>query len=390
MKSKPPRLLFVFGTRPEAIKLAPLVRAFRERDGFDVKVCVTAQHRQMLDQVLQFFEIVPEYDLDIMRPDQTLFDVTANGLKALENVMEDCKPDLVFVQGDTTTSFIGALAAYYRKIKVAHIEAGLRSGNKYSPFPEEMNRMLTGRLCDFHFTPTLQSADNLRKENIHENIFNVGNTVIDALFLGLDLIRKRGEKSYRETFDFMKADRKLVLITGHRRESFGEPFARICAAIREVALKWPGVDFVYPVHLNPNVQKIVFEMLSTQPNVHLLEPLDYPHFIWLMNKSSIVLTDSGGLQEEAPSLGKPVLVMRDVTERTEGIDAGTAKLVGTDHPLIVRELNSLLSDEKAYEAMAKAVNPYGDGTACRQIVDVISNILGVKTNYETQPTPHGK
>ena len=368
------KLLFIFGTRPEAIKLAPLILEFRRHGGFEVKVCVTAQHRQMLDQVLDFFEIKPDYDLDIMKPNQTLFEVSAEGLKALEKVYKDCKPELVFVQGDTTTSFIGALAAYYSKVKVAHIEAGLRSGNKYSPFPEEMNRILASHLSDYHFTPTAGSDLNLIKENINAHIYSVGNTVIDALFLGLDLVKKRGEDAYFDFFKNIDLTKRIVLITGHRRESFGEPFQNICAAIKTCAQKFPSVEFVYPVHLNPNVQKPVNELLSGLKNVHLIEPLGYAHFIWLMNKSYVVLTDSGGLQEEAPALGKPVLVMRDVTERQEGIHAGTALLVGTNKTLIIDSLSKLLSDTSAYEKMAKAISPYGDGTAYRRIVEIVEKL----------------
>ena len=374
MQSNSLKLLFVFGTRPEAIKLAPLVREFKNRKNAEVKVCVTAQHRQMLDQVLEFFDIVPDYDLNIMKPNQTLFDVTANGLKALEQVLTDFGPEIVFVQGDTTTSFVGALAAYYKKVKVAHIEAGLRSGNKYSPFPEEINRILAGHLADYHFPPTQQSVENLKRENITEHVYNVGNTVIDALFLGLDLVKKKDENTYAKAFAGIKLDHRIVLITGHRRESFGEPFENICHAIKTVASQFPDVEFVYPVHLNPNVQEPVNRLLSGLKNVHLITPLDYPHFIWIMEKCYVVLTDSGGLQEEAPSLGKPVLVMREVTERQEGVDAGTAKLVGTDKDVIIRELVTLLSDKVAYEKMAKAVNPYGDGTACKQIADIILKI----------------
>jgi len=365
------KLLFVFGTRPEAIKLAPLVLEFRKHALFDVKVCVTAQHRQMLDQVLEFFEIKPDYDLDIMKPEQSLFQVTAEGLKALEKVYKECTPDLVFVQGDTTTSFIGALAAYYSKVKVAHIEAGLRSGNKYSPYPEELNRILAGHLSDFHFTPTITGKSNLEKENIRSNIFEVGNTVIDALYLGLELVRKSGEDSYYEFYSTIDFTKKIVLITGHRRESFGEPFQNICSAIKACAEKFQEAEFVYPVHLNPNVQKPVKDLLSGIKNIHLMDPVDYAHFIWLMSKCHLVLTDSGGLQEEAPSLGKPVLVMRDVTERQEGIDAGTAMLIGTDKQRIIDSVSLLLTDSNAYEKMAKSVNPYGDGTACRKIVDII-------------------
>jgi UDP-N-acetylglucosamine 2-epimerase (non-hydrolysing) len=365
------KLLFIFGTRPEAIKLAPLILEFGKHNQFDVKICVTAQHRQMLDQVLDFFEIKPDYDLDIMKTDQSLFEVTANGLRALEKIYKQYQPDLVFVQGDTTTSFIGALAAYYSKVKVAHIEAGLRSGNKYSPFPEELNRILTSHLSDFHFTPTAGSSSNLAKENINANIYEVGNTVVDALFLGLELLKKRGQEEYISFFKNIDLTKKIVLITGHRRESFGEQFHNICIAIKTCAEKFPAVEFVYPVHLNPNVQKTVHGQLSGLENVHLMEPLDYAHFIWLMNKSYLVLTDSGGLQEEAPSLGKPVLVMRDVTERQEGIESGTALLVGTDRQRIIDSLSLLITDKFSYEKMAKAVNPYGDGTACRKIVQII-------------------
>lgn len=373
MQDKAIKLLFVFGTRPEAIKLAPLVKEFKSRRNTNVKVCVTGQHRQMLDQVLEFFGIVPDYDLNIMKPNQTLFDVTADGLKALEPVLSEFQPEIVFVQGDTTTSFVGALAAYYKKIKVAHIEAGLRSDNKYSPFPEELNRILAGHLADYHFPPTIQSVNNLHRENIHEHVHCVGNTVIDALFLGLRLVKEKGEHEYAKKFEGIKMDRRIVLITGHRRESFGEPFENICNAIKTVASQFPEVEFVYPVHLNPNVQEPVNRLLSGLSNVHLITPLDYPHFIWIMEKCNVVLTDSGGLQEEAPALGKPVLVMREVTERQEGVDAGTAKLVGTNREVIIRELINLLSDPAAYEKMAKAVNPYGDGTACRQIADIILN-----------------
>ena len=372
IKVKKSTLLFIFGTRPEAIKLAPLIKEFRRREDFNTFVCVTAQHRQMLDQVLSFFEIVPDFDLDIMMPNQTLFDVTSNALKKLEVVLTESKADCVFVQGDTTTAFVGALAAYYKKIKVAHVEAGLRSHDKYSPFPEEMNRTLAGHLADFHFTPTTQAVDHLKKENITRHVYNVGNTVIDALFLGLEQVRKS-----KSTFDYsyLRAGNKMVLITGHRRESFGKPFEDICSAISTLASKYPEVDFLYPVHLNPNVQEPVKRLLANKNNVHLIEPLDYPEFIQMIERSNIVLTDSGGLQEEAPSLGKPVLVMREVTERMEGVTAGTAKLVGTNKDLIVAELSKLLDDPIAYEKMAKAVNPYGDGTACKQIADIVSKLL---------------
>ena len=368
--------MFVFGTRPEAIKLAPLILAFKkQQDKFDTRVCVSAQHREMLDQVMDFFELESDHDLDLMQPGQSLFDITAKGLKALESVLDIEKPDVVFVQGDTTTAFIGALAAFYKQIKVAHVEAGLRSGDKYSPFPEEMNRLLAGRLADYHFTPTPSASKNLELEAMKGEIFMVGNTVIDALMLGLDLINNKSGIDYSSKFDFLGEDDKIVLITGHRRESFGEPFEELCSAIRDLALEFPDVRFVYPVHLNPNVREPVNRILSDLKNINLIEPLDYPHFLWLMNRSYLVLTDSGGLQEEAPSLGKPVLVMRDVTERTEGIEAGTAKLVGTSRKVIVEEARVLLADKNAWEKMAKAVNPYGDGHSCDRIVKQMEKTL---------------
>lgn len=375
MSSPVRHLLFIFGTRPEAIKMAPLVRELSGRDGFLVKVAVTAQHREMLDQVIDFFGIRPDYDLNLMKPNQSLFTVTADALKGLEAVLLDAKPDLVFVQGDTTTAFAGALAAYYLKIKVAHVEAGLRSHNKYAPFPEEMNRLLTSQLTDLHLAPTKQAADNLRLENITRNVHVVGNTVIDALFLGLELLNGSREKEIGSYFGNLPVDKKFVLITGHRRESFGMPFEQMCLAVREIAFEFPGVSFIYPVHLNPNVQEPVRRILGGIENIYLIEPLDYPRFIWLMNKSYIVLTDSGGLQEEAPSLGKPVLVMREVTERQEGIDAGTARLVGTSREMITRSLRQLLSDEQEYRNMAKAVNPYGDGTTSKQIATLVEGML---------------
>ncbi len=369
------KLLFIFGTRPEAIKLAPLVRVFSNHAGFEVKVAVTAQHRQMLDQVLAFFEIVPDYDLDMMKPNQSLFDVTAAGIKGLESVLEDATPDLVFVQGDTTTAFIGALAAYYKKIKVAHVEAGLRSHHKYSPFPEEMNRIMAGHLSDLHLAPTSGAAENLRRENILEGIHVVGNTVIDALFLGLDLLKGPKGEPIRQSLQHLPINQRFVLVTGHRRESFGEPFENICHAIAESAACFPDVAFIYPVHLNPNVQEPVHRILGGLSNVRLIEPLDYPHFIWLMERCYVALTDSGGMQEEAPSLGKPVLVMREVTERQEGIDAGTARLVGTDQKVIFEALHELLSNEEAYQRMAKSVNPYGDGTASNRIATIVGKYL---------------
>ena len=365
------KVLFLFGTRPEAIKMAPLIKEFKSEENFEIKVCVTAQHRQMLDQVLNFFSIKPDYDLNLMKPNQSLFDITSNTLKGLEPILDKEKPDLVFVQGDTTTAFVGTLAGFYKKIKVAHIEAGLRSYNKYSPFPEEINRVLVGHLADYHFAPTKRAKENLFKENIKENVFVVGNTVIDALFLGLDIIKKEGEEKYYKYFDFIDFSKKIILVTGHRRDSFGKPFENICYALKEIANSFSDIEIVYPVHLNPNVREPVNKILRNQERIHLIEPLEYPYLIWLMSKSYLVLTDSGGIQEEAPSLGKPVLVMREVTERIEGIEAETAKLVGTNKEKIVKEVEVLLKDKEEYNKISKAVNPYGDGRASRRIVELI-------------------
>ncbi len=365
------KILFIFGTRPEAIKMAPLIKTFQKhQELFDIKVCVTAQHREMLDQVLEFFNIVPDYDFNLMTPDQSLFDVTSDGLKGLDVVLSEFKPDLLFVQGDTTTAFIGALAGYYKKTKVAHLEAGLRSGDRWSPFPEEINRTLAGHLADFHFAPTNNAAMNLANEGIKENVWVVGNTVIDALFLGLSIVKDRCEKTFFDFFDYIDFSRKIILVTGHRRESFGKPFEDICHALKQIASQF-DVQIVYPVHLNPNIRKPVNTILQGHKNIHLIEPLDYPFLIWLMEKSYLVLTDSGGIQEEAPSLGKPVLVMRDVTERIEGIKAGTTRLVGTGKDKIVEEVTTLLRDRQAYDLMAKFVNPYGDGNSSRRILDII-------------------
>lgn len=370
------KLLFVFGTRPEAVKMAPLIKEFEKHpDHFDVKVAVTGQHREMLDQVLQFFNIKPDYDLNLMKPNQTLFDVTADALRGMEKILEEVKPDLVIVQGDTTTVFAGALAGFYKKISVAHLEAGLRSGDKYSPFPEEINRILTGHIADYHWCPTEKARENLLAEGIkNEKIHVVQNTVIDALFLALDLLKEEGDEKYLEFFKDVDFNKKLILVTAHRRESFGQPFENICNAVKELSAKYPDVEFVYPVHLNPNVREVVFGILSDIPNIHLMDPLDYPYMVWIMNKAHIVLTDSGGVQEEAPSLGKPVIVLRDVTERQEGVDAGTAKLVGTDKELIINATSALLDNEQEYEKMAKAVNPYGDGTTSKRIVKLLSTM----------------
>ncbi len=369
------KILLIFGTRPEAIKLAPLIKEFEKyAEIFETKVCITAQHREMLDQVLKFFKIKPDFDLNIMKPNQSLSELTANMIKEIEPVLQNFRPDLVFVQGDTTTAFVGALSAFYQKVSIAHIEAGLRSFNKYSPFPEEINRVLVGHLADYHFAPTEKAKENLFNENIKKNVYVVGNTVIDALFLGLDIIKKQGEEKFYKFFNFLDFSKKIILVTGHRRESFGKPFENICNALKEIAQKHKDVEIVYPVHLNPNVRKPVFEILKGTENIHLIEPLEYPYLIWLMNKSYLVLTDSGGIQEEAPSLGKPVLVMREVTERTEGIEAGTAKLVGTNREKIAEEVSLLLEDKNEYRKMSKAVNPYGDGKASERIREIIEKV----------------
>lgn len=366
------RFLFVFGTRPEAIKLVPVVHELREIG--DVSVCVTGQHREMLDQVLRFFSIVPDYDLNVMTENQSLFSLTANSLTLLDGVIERDKPDMIIVQGDTSTAFVSALAGFYKKIKVTHVEAGLRSFSKYSPFPEEVNRVLISHIADCHFAPTEKARANLLKEGISgKNIFVVGNTVVDALFRGLDIV-KEDEKKFRDYFEFVDFSKKVILVTGHRRESFGKPFEHICHALKEIAQE--DVEIVYPVHLNPNVRGQVYPILGGVKNIHLIEPLEYPYLIWLMAKSYMVLTDSGGIQEEAPSLGKPVLVMRDVTERTEGIEAGTARLVGTDRKKIVESMQALLNNKNEYERMAKSINPYGDGKTSIRIKDIIKELIG--------------
>ena len=365
------KALFVLGTRPEAIKMAPVIREFRLRSGISTSVCVTGQHRGMLDQVLQFFSIVPDYDLDLMKPNQNLFDITTGTLTGMEKVLQKALPDCLLVQGDTTTAFAGALSAFYKRIPIAHIEAGLRSNNLFSPYPEEANRIMVGHLAQFHFTPTEKCAKNLVTEGIHEHVYTVGNSVIDALYQGLEIIKNQPENTYRQFFNPIKLDRRIVLITGHRRESFGQPFEAICTAIRQLAGEFEDVEFVYPVHFNPNVREVVNRLLSGITNVHLLEPLDYPRLIWLMNHSYLVLTDSGGIQEEAPALGKPVLVMRDVTEREEGVTAGTARLVGTRQSVIMDSVRELLLDNSQYKKMAQAVNPYGDGQTSKRIADIL-------------------
>ena len=374
------KVMFAFGTRPEAIKMAPLIKTFQADKDFVTKVCVTAQHRQMLDQVLNIFDINPDYDLNIMKPGQDLFDVTENVLSGMKRVLSDFNPDIVLVHGDTTTTSACSLAAFYNKIKIGHIEAGLRTGNIYSPWPEEANRKITGVLADYHFAPTTTSENNLLKENINKkNILVTGNTVIDALYLMIEKIEKNPRlkskileliSSQYKFFD----DKKIILVTGHRRENFGHGFRNICNALKTIADNNPDFDIVYPVHFNPNVQKPVREILSNAKNIHLIEPLSYECFIYMMSKSFFIITDSGGIQEEAPSLGKPVLVMRDSSERPEAIKAGTVKLVGTDYAKIIEESQKLIDDENEYNKMSKAYNPYGDGKASLKILNFIKSI----------------
>ena len=377
------KIMLVFGTRPEAIKMAPLVKEFQKHpEEFETIVCVTGQHREMLDQVLHIFDIKPDYDLNIMKQGQDLYDVTARVLTGMRDIFKVCRPDVVLVHGDTTTSTAAALAAFYQQIPVGHIEAGLRTHNIYSPWPEEMNRQITGRIATYDFAPTPLSRENLLKENVPDSQITVtGNTVIDALYWVVDKIKSDNSLDKSLENELAKAGydvtrlsggKKLVLITGHRRENFGDGFISMCTAIKDLTNKYPDVDFVYPMHLNPNVRKPIHEVfgenLTGLGNMFFIEPLEYLSFVYLMEKSTIVLTDSGGIQEEAPGLGKPVLVMRDTTERPEALDAGTVKLVGTDYDKIVNEVSRLLDDPEAYEKMSKAVNPYGDGKACGRIV----------------------
>ena len=381
------KVMLVFGTRPEAIKMAPLVKEFQKQPKrVETVVCVTGQHREMLDQVLKIFDIKPDYDLNIMKQGQDLYDVTARVLTGMRDVLKEVKPDVVLVHGDTTTSTAAALAAFYQQIPVGHVEAGLRTHNIYSPWPEEMNRLLTGRLATYHFSPTPLSRNNLIKESVDDrNIIITGNTVIDALYWVVDKIKNNKELDNgledilsKAGYDVNRLNngKKLVLITGHRRENFGDGFINMCTAIKDLTVKYPDLDFVYPMHLNPNVRKPIHEVfgenLSGLKNMFFIEPLEYLSFVYLMEKSSIVLTDSGGIQEEAPGLGKPVLVMRDTTERPEALDAGTVKLVGTDYNRIVSEVSILLDDASAYDQMSKAVNPYGDGKACMRIVQTLN------------------
>ena len=384
--------MLVFGTRPEAIKMCPLVKEFQKYpESFETIVCVTGQHREMLDQVLTIFDVKPDFDLNIMKQGQDLYDVTARVLTGMRDVFKECKPDVVLVHGDTTTSTAAALAAFYQQIPVGHVEAGLRTHNIYSPWPEEMNRQITGRIATYDFAPTPLSEKNLQEEKAHGQIFVTGNTVIDALHMVVDKL-KNDPKLAAEQEDVLRQagydvsrlnscnscnslSRKLVLITGHRRENFGEGFISMVTAMKDLSEKYPDVDFVYPMHLNPNVRKPIHEVFGedlTRPNFFFIEPLQYLEFVYLMEKSTIVLTDSGGIQEEAPGLGKPVLVMRDTTERPEALKSGTVHLVGTNHDLIVNEVSTLLDDAAAYERMSKAVNPYGDGKACYRIVRALN------------------
>jgi len=375
------KVLIVFGTRPEAIKMAPVVKEIEKHENyFDSRVCVTAQHREMLDQVLEIFSIIPDYDLDLMRQDQDLYGLSGMVLQGMKSVLEDFSPDLVLVHGDTTSSFFAALAAYYRQIPVGHVEAGLRTGNIYSPWPEEINRKLTCAIAKYHFAPTARAKNNLDQEGVIEQIYITGNTVIDALHMALDIIRSDSTLEARITQSLVHqgcripVNKKVLLVTGHRRENFGKGFLQICEALLKLSIIHPEFDIIYPVHYNPNVRKPVYEMLGNQPNIFLIDPLEYLSFVYLMDKSFLVLTDSGGIQEEAPSLGKPVIVMRNNTERPEAVEAGTVILTGTDSDVIVEKVGNLLTNPHLYERMSKAHNPYGDGHAAARIVDVLINL----------------
>ena len=365
------KVLIVFGTRPEAIKMAPVVKAFKENENFEIKVCVTAQHREMLDQVLAFFEIIPEYDLNLMKSNQNLYNLTSEIINGLKPVLEEFIPDFVIVHGDTTTTMATSIAGFYSGAKVCHVEAGLRTFNKYAPFPEEINRSITGRISDYHFAPTKKAKQNLLSENISEDsVLVTGNTVIDALFDGVEKVKYIDNEQISMLNKLVNPDKDLILVTGHRRENHGEGFLNICKALKKIASE-NNVQIIYPVHLNPNVQKPVKEILSDVENIDLIAPLPYEAFIWLMEKSKLIITDSGGVQEEAPSLGKPVLVMRETTERPEAVEAGTVILVGTNVEKIVGEANALLQDKEKYESMSKLHNPYGDGNASKRIVEFL-------------------
>jgi UDP-N-acetylglucosamine 2-epimerase (non-hydrolysing) len=367
--------LIIFGTRPEAIKMAPLVKKFLENEKFDTKVCVTGQHREMLDQVLSFFEIIPDFDLSLMKPNQNLYNLTGEVIVGLKPILESFNPDYVFVHGDTTTTMAASLAGFYSGAKVCHVEAGLRTNNLLSPFPEEMNRQVAGRLASYHFAPTIKSKENLLKENVIEkNIIVTGNTVIDALIDSSNRVKDLDNEAVQKLKNKLDFNNRIILVTGHRRENHGQGFINICNALKEIAKNNPNVEIVYPVHLNPNVLKPVNELLGRVKNIHLIKPLSYPSFVWLMNQSYLIITDSGGVQEEAPSLGKPVLVMRDTTERPEAVEAGTVILVGTDTDRIIKEAQELIVNSEKYKSMSSLHNPYGDGKACERIIEFILNL----------------
>ncbi|BDD05969.1 non-hydrolyzing UDP-N-acetylglucosamine 2-epimerase [Aureibacter tunicatorum] len=369
------KILLVFGTRPEAIKMLPLVKEFKAKEAFETKVCVTAQHREMLDQVLDFFDVTPDFDLDLMKPNQNLYSLTGDIINGLKSILEEFIPDYVFVHGDTTTTMASSIAAFYSGAKVCHIEAGLRTNNKKSPFPEEINRQITGRIADYHFAPTDKSKSNLLAENIkEEDILVTGNTVIDALLESVEIVNQMESPKIQQLKKLIQTDKDIILVTGHRRENHGQGFLNICEALKEIADKANDVKIIYPVHLNPNVQKPVYDILDGHASINLIDPLPYEAFVWLMDKAKIIITDSGGVQEEAPSLGKPVLVMRDTTERPEAIEAGTVILVGTDKDKIVNETMNLLYDNERYEEMSKLHNPYGDGKAAHRIVNFIAEL----------------
>ncbi len=369
------KTLIIFGTRPEAIKMAPLVKAFKSDPSFKTKVCVTAQHREMLDQVLDFFDIEPDFDLNLMSPGQNLYNLTADIISGLKDILEEFKPDYVFIHGDTTTTMASAIAAFYSGAKVCHVEAGLRTNNRHSPFPEEINRQIAGRICDYHFAPTEISKRNLLLENVPEaTIIVTGNTVIDALVDSVDRVKNLDNEEINFLKGILDPSKRLILVTGHRRENHGVGFINICAALKEIALQNPDIQLIYPVHLNPNVKGPVYDVLSSVNNVCLIKPLSYPAFVWLMDASYLIITDSGGVQEEAPSLGKPVLVMRDTTERPEAVAAGTVILVGTDKAKIIEKTNNLLHNKVVYGKMSELHNPYGDGNAANHIVNFIKNL----------------
>lgn len=368
------KVLLVFGTRPEAIKMAPLVKAFKQDKAFETKVCVTGQHREMLDQVLDFFDIEPDYDLNLMRPNQNLYTLTSDIIIGLKEVLDDFNPEFVFVHGDTTTTFASSIASFYSGAKVCHVEAGLRTFNKRSPFPEEINRKITGVIADYHFAPTQRSKENLLAEGIKEDtIIVTGNTVIDALLQSSKKVENINNMEIEYLKSIIAKNKKIILVTGHRRENHGQGFINICEALKDIAVNNSEVQIIYPVHLNPNVKEPVYKILSNVDNINLIDPLAYPAFVWLMNQSYLIITDSGGVQEEAPSLGKPVLVMRETTERPEAVDAGTVILVGTNKESIIKECQNLLDNQLTYQRMSELHNPYGDGTACHQIIKFLKS-----------------